>query len=919
MQNFSFVCLDFETTGLEASAEIIEIGMVKVVNGQIVERFEQLVQPHHSIPENITMLTGIDNQMVAGKPFWVDLEEAVLEFMGDHLLVAHNTSFEQGMLEAHTGRELPNLWVDTHDMAKIFLPTLTSYKLVSIASALSLGNHGFHRAINDAEVCAEMLLKMIDIACATNPFTLQKIYDVFASTPCGLTSVLEFIKTTATSQAIVGADYSTPLVSGAFTFGSEPKLSFAKVESFFKPDGLMDQVSDSFQYRPQQVGMLRAIANAFIEHKHGVIEAGTGTGKSFAYLVPSLLWAFENNCRVIVSTNTIALQEQLFKSDIPFLKQALDCDFPVALSKGRSNYLCLRRQELYKNQVEHMIWSEKIFFAAIIYWMGLTKDGDKESLNLNKIEHQFWTNMSSQAETCLGNKCPFSRRCYFMMNRKQCERSLLIITNHALLLQDIKLGGQVLPEYDHVIIDEAHNLEDETTKQFTDTLDLEFLRKNNKQVVRHNGIISRIIHKLNTDPHAGDVLGIIQATYQQLGDDVQVLDGMITEVINYVFSLKQLAGNNEKRITHKERDSNWWPDFTQLINQVGNLITTMERRLSKIINNLDLIESVEDLARELSFTQAWYTDAQRLVTDFLQGGDTNKVYWMEYTKTTWGTNVSLSAAPINIMPLLKEFLFDANQSVILTSATLAVGNDLAYAAEVYMLQENHYIAYITPSPFNYQSQSLIAIPTGEGDYSHMGEHAYNEMIIHSLEKIIPSVTGGVLVLFTSYAMLNKVYFSLKRNPALSEYNILAHGQDGSRTSIIQSLSSVEKTVVLGASSFWEGIDVKGAGLTTLVIAKLPFQPPTRPVASAKLEYIQSQGKNSFAHYSLPQAVLKFRQGCGRLIRTQSDWGVTIILDNRVLTKSYGKQFLTSLPKQPIVQGNIDQICQKITKWMGDKQ
>ena len=917
MQNFSFVCLDLETTGLEESAEIIEVGMVKVVDGEIVERFDQLVQPTRPIPEAITLLTGIDDDMVHDKPFWEDVEQAVIDFIGDHLLVAHNISFDRSMLENHLGYETQNLWLDTHDMAKIFLPDLTRDKLVGIASALHIHEEDFHRADTDALVCAKVLLKILEVAATVDPFTMQSIANVFSGTSNGLSHVLLRLATEATAQATIGRDYHRP-PQAENAHGPRPILTFAQSQQFFTPEGPLSQHSVNFHYRPQQLGMNKTIVEAFTEKKHGIIEAGTGTGKSFAYLVPSLLWAYENQCRVIVSTNTIALQEQLFHSDIPLLKDVLDYDFPVALSKGRSNYLCLRRHELYKNQLSNMLWSEKVFFAGLLYWLSLTTDGDKEALNLNKMEHQYWSNVSSQPETCMGNRCPYARRCYYMNNKKACENAQLIITNHALLLQDIKLGGQVLPAYDHVIIDEAHNLEDEATKQFTESLDLEFLRKTARSLIRSSSLLNRIVQKLNRLPGAGDIPGLIQNTMAQLEDDVHMLDGYITTAADYPFTVPALTHANERRVTEAERASDWWPEFEHNLTQIGQLITTINRRLVKIHNQLELVDGIEDLLRELVFTQSWFQGQEALVANFIQGDNPASVYWFNNLNSTWGNNLVISIAPIDAMPILKEFLFDANDSVILTSATLAVSKHLKYTAETYLLREDEYLSYITPSPFDYKTQSLIAIPTDNPDYSQINEAAYSEMVVHNLEKLITAVTGGMLVLFTSYAMLNKVYFALKRNPALSEYNILAHGQDGSRTSIIQSLSSNERTIVLGAASFWEGIDVKGTGLTTVVIVKLPFLPPTRAITSAKLEHLQRQGKNSFSHYSLPQAVLKFRQGCGRLIRTNTDWGALVVLDNRILTKSYGREFLASLPPQPIIRDSLDNICCRLHEWMSEK-
>ncbi len=916
MLKLSFVCLDTETTGLDDNAEIIEIGMVKVIDGQVADRFNQLIKPRNPIPDVITQLTSIDDDMVADQPQWAGIEQAVLDFIGDYTLVAHNVSFDRNMLENHLGRVLPNQWVDTHDMSKIFLPTLTSYKLISIASALGISGDGFHRALQDADITAQALLKLADQASQMDPFVLQRIIQVFDGEECGLTALLRAIQTEAVANAEIGKKYKTATM--APVYGKRPLLSFDEMDSFFEPGGLMANASESFQHRPQQLTMEQTIAEAFSCQTHGIIEAGTGTGKSFAYLLPALLWAYENQCRVLVSTNTIALQEQLFNKDIPFLKQCLDYDFPAALSKGRSNYICLRRFDQYLKQVSTVSWTEKLFAAQLINWLTFTEQGDKETLNFNKLEHQFWASVASQTETCLGGQCSRFRDCYYMNNRKQCENSMLIVTNHALLLQDIKLENQILPEFKHVIIDEAHNLEEEATRQFTDTVDLEFLRKTSQHLLRSSSVVSRIINKVqdlheNTDAH-----GELLLAQRQLKDDVATIEQQIKTTIDFVFTIHQLAHGNEYRITAKERKTDWWQQLASQLERIQGMVMTIHNRLSHIRNRIDMFEDLDLLAKELVFNQSWYAEQHKFIETFLGEKRKNDIYWLEYTRSTWGSNLCLSVAPIDVMPLLKERLFDANDSVILTSATLAISNNLHYTAQLYLLEEDEYLSYITPSPFHYQKQSCIAIPTDIADYSQVSEETYSTMLIQSLEKLIQSVTGGVLILFTSYAMLNKTYFALKHNPNLNDYNILAHGQDGNRTSILQSLNKSDNTVVLGASSFWEGVDVKGTGLTTLVITKLPFQPPTKPITSAKMEYIQAQGKNSFANYSLPQAVLKFRQGCGRLIRSTDDWGAIVILDKRLLSKSYGKEFINSLPKQPILRKPLDEVCDKLHSWMQQK-
>ncbi|MBP3624787.1 MAG: DEAD/DEAH box helicase, partial [Peptococcaceae bacterium] len=761
----SFVCVDTETTGLDDSAEIIEIGMVKVIDGIVADRYSQLIRPYRPIPEEITQLTGIDNDMVEHQPHWNDVEAAILDFIGDFTLVAHNVSFDRGMIENHIGRVLPNAWLDTHDVAKIFMPSLTSYKLISIAGALQIAESGFHRAVNDAEVTAQVLLTLTAKACEADPFTLQKIIAVFEGESCGLVTWLQAVQSYIVAHASVGKTYQ--IKEPEKVYGKKPLLTFAEASRFFEDGGLMAQASEDFQHRPQQIKMQKMISNAFMNENHGIIEAGTGTGKSFAYLLPALLWAYENQCRVLVSTNTIALQEQLYHKDIPFLKECLDFNFPVALSKGRSNYLCIRRFEQYQRQANTVMWSEKIFIAQLIYWLTLTEHGDKETLNLNKLENQFWASVASQSETCLGNQCSMARNCFYMNNRKACENSMLIITNHALLLQNIKLDNQILPSHEHIIVDEAHNLEDEATRQFTDTVDLEFLRKTANHLLRSNSIVNRIINKVREFHEESEAYGELLLAQRTLTDDIAVLESHIKSAIDYVFTVPMLAHNNEWRITAKERKANWWNDFYTQLSHVKEMTMTVFNRLSHIRNRIDVFEDLDLLAKELVFNQSFFGEQYKYIETFLEEKRKNDIYWISYTKSSWGTNLSLCVAPIDVMPLLKERLFENNKSVILTSATLAVADDLKYTAQLYLLDEEEYVSYITPSPFDYAKQSCIAIPTDIADYSQVSEETYSRMLIESLEQIIHSVTGGILILFTSYAMLNKTYFALKHNPNLS--------------------------------------------------------------------------------------------------------------------------------------------------------
>lgn len=921
LQDLSFIALDLETTGVDEQAEIIEIGLVKVCQGNIVEKYEKLIKPSKSIPEEITLLTGINNDMVLTKSTWPEIQSEVLEFIDDNLIVAHNASFDRGFLEKALGFELANFWIDTYDLAKIVAPTLPSYKLLYLTQVLNIKIKKNHRALFDAQACAQIFLSLVNSLSTLSPFLLEKILDIYLEEKEeGLPFLLNEIQKNNIANFSFDEKINTKTKKDGNVEEILKKFTFSQVENFFQPGGLFDLTNDNYQYRPQQINLLKKICQAFLEEKHAILEAGTGTGKSLAYLVPGLFWALENDCSIVISTNTIALQEQLFKKDIPFLEKCFNCSFPVALSKGRSNYLCLRRFELLKSQKQKLNWPEKTFMAQLYIWLENTEMGDKEELNLNSLENQMWSQIASSSETCLNNKCSYYGKCFYIKNRRMGEKSKIIITNHALLLQDIKHKNKILPNYEYVIVDEAHNLENEAIKQFTNIADLQQLKKLCSQFIKgkNSGIVNKlkdlIKKRLNFMENAQEIL----ASTEKIKEEVYSVEYSISKVLTYVYGQTNLVNLGEQRITSQERMANWWQDFIKIIKYLLNCLNSLNSKLSSLIYKLDILEGFEEINKEILFFQTKISEIKEIINIFINDENKELVYWLEISNSFKFKNLTLSIAPINVGGLLKEDLFDTKKSVILTSATLAVNNNLNYAAQTFLLKEQEYCTLISESPFHYQEQSIICIPSDLPDPTKVSEENYTQSIIESIKNIIPAVIGGILILFTSYYMLNKVYYGLKKDFDLINYEILAHGKDGSRINLIETLKNKPNSIVLGTNSFWEGIDIKGVGLTTVIIVKLPFLPPSRPITAAKMELIESNGKNSFYNYSLPQAILKFRQGCGRLIRSSKDWGAIVILDNRIVSKKYGNQFLSSIPAQPIIRGSTVKISRILADWMNNK-
>jgi len=912
LQDLTFVAIDFETTGFNPQAEIIEIGMVKVVNNIIEDKYEKLIRPVNKIPEEITLLTGISNEMVSNKPSWSEIEQEILNYIDGFVLIAHNVNFDKGFLNRTLGFNITNLWIDTWDLAKITLPLLPSYQLSYLVNILNIEKRLFHKAINDAEMTAAIFSILTKELSKLSPFVLNNIINLFAAETNGLGLILKSVYKNNISGFWMDNKKSR---EDEIQEGSNIDYSFDDAEKFFTQDGILSLNFNNYEFRPQQHNMFKIIRDALKKNYHAIIEAATGTGKSLAYLIPALLWSHEKKYRVIISTNTITLQEQLFKDDIPFIENCLGCKFIVSIVKGRNNYLCLRRFYMLVKDTNVLNWQEKVFLAQIYNWLDYTETGDKEEINLNNYENELWLQISSQIETCVGGKCSFSKKCYYLKNRREAEKSNLIITNHSLLLKDIIRDNKILPQYDYLIIDEAHNLEDEAFKQFSNEVNFRYLKKILNQLTKgkNTNLLYQVFncsseHLSKKDKANKDML------ISAIKNEASVLNTMLDDCIRLVQNQKKsLLG--ELRITENERYTDWWSNLNIFLESIANYLISLIQKVNTLVYQMETVENFEETIKELRFQITLLNENKEIIQKFIIGKEEEQVYWLQTNKD----NLILIITPFNIANILGEKLFRLKKSVILTSATLAVNNNFNHIIDMFGIDKLRTLTEIFDSPFNYQTQSMICIPTNLPEPSNITDNEYINYVADSLLTLIPAVNGGILILFTSYQMLNSVYNYLKKEEGLLNKEILAHGTGRTRKTLIETLKKrPNKTVILGTNSFWEGIDIQGLGLTAVVIVKLPFAPPSRPIIAAKLELFEKNNQNSFYTYSLPSAILRFRQGYGRLIRSGKDWGTLIILDKRILTKKYGANFIKSLPQQPIITENINIIAKRLSEWMDNK-
>ena len=689
----------------------------------------------------------------------------------------------------------------------------------------------------------------------------------------------------------------------------------------FAPEGVLSRALGSdFESRPEQVRMAEAVLRAMEGRSHLLVEAGTGVGKSFAYLVPAIVRATRFNETVVVATNTISLQEQLVQKDIPLLTRALGLDeegkgegasrpLKAVLVKGRGNYVSIRRLKLASQRQDRLLGdpAARRSLHVIEEWAYATRDGTLATLPA--LERAgVWDKVQSDSGNCMGRKCPHFGECFYQNARKELDGANLLVCNHALYFSDLALRAQdvgFLPEYQHVILDEAHNAEDVASEHFGVSLSE-----------------GRVAHLLSTLYQGRSGKGYL-AQLGLMAGDVGPVEGAI-RLVDQAGSATRAFFDDLLKLC--ERGGDW--ARRELAGRrlrepgaVANVLTPAMRELSLRLKALKELAKVEADKFELnSFAQRAEMiagDAETLVAQTLPG----YVYWVDVggvedgrALDARGPRVTMACAHIEVGPLLKERLFAGKTSVVLTSATLATRRaeegesgespQDAFAHAMGRLGCAGADTLQLGSPFNYSRQVEFIVDRGVDNPQRgapRGGYAVQlaERILHHVQ----ATRGGAFVLFTSFATLNAVASQLAGPLAELGMPLLAQGRDGPRGLILERFRENDRSVLLGAASFWQGVDVRGRGLRNVIITKLPFEPPDRPLTEARGERIEARGGDAFAEDSLPRAVIRFKQGFGRLIRSASDHGRVVVLDGRIVASRYGRAFLRALPEgvQPRIE------------------
>ena len=688
-------------------------------------------------------------------------------------------------------------------------------------------------------------------------------------------------------------------------------LEEVNIKNYFANDGILAKEIKGFEYRKEQEEMAHYIQDAINEDRKIIIEAGTGTGKTLAYLIPAIKWAVVNKKKVIIATNTINLQEQLLLKDIPLAKSIIKEEFSYVLVKGRSNYLCKRFfNELSIGRsidIETFSMEAREQIEYILKWGNKTKSGDKAELPF-EVYPDVWELVQSTTELCLGKKCPYRKECFYMKTRMEKMEADILISNHHVFFADLNVRAEtdfdseylILPRYDMVIFDEAHNIESvarsyfsvEVSKiSFTRLLNRIYQKKNKRKkeksaLIRVEDTIDekdledgqQYIYLLNT---LKEEISILQNIGDEYFDEIRKIYETNTEA-----PIRKSLNNFEmtkSRFLETLRDKkdifqSKLADFLTLMMSFNNVIDEEKEKNPEVIN----------FNNHLKMFKA-YIDSFKFINSF---EDDNYIYWLDINSKR--TNVLLTATPLNIAEKLSTVLFDNLDRLVFASATIVANGNFDYFKKSLGLDEEDCIECIIKSPFNYDEQMSVYIPTDIQDSENI--NAFVTDASKFILDILLKTNGKAFILFTSYTMLNQIYYSVSKKLINKGFEVFLHG-DKPRSQLIKEFKEAENPILFGTTSFWEGVDVQGENLSNVIITKLPFLVPTDPVVSAISKKIEEDGGNSFTDFQLPEAIIKFKQGVGRLIRKKTDSGNIFILDSRILKKRYGSLFINALPSQ----------------------
>ena len=896
----SIVVLDLETTGINSNSDqIIEIGAVKLNTDNLeYSEYSQLINPGVHISEFITELTGISQMDIEDKPVLDEISDTFKKFITDengnqHLIVAHNAPFDIGFLKKN-GFNIGTYVIDTYDLA-FFILDKGEYNLEALVNFFNIDMKIFHRAKDDAKstlfVLIELIKRQINLGDQINSIISKIEYindEKIEFAPKKVAQIL------ANEENLPSNKYKDIVLDGNTEIVKIELKEINSPNEFFSKK-VMGAMYKNFEIRNNQVEMSKVVSDNLSKDKILLVEAAPGTGKTLAYLVPVVLRLLSNDEKIVIATNTIALQDQIIEKDWPIIDNYLNSigknkKINIAIFKGRKNYVCKNLINNYKplNRRETRVLSK------VLKWSQYTNTGDINEIDL-KNDRYIFESLSSSSDTCI-NSC---KKCFYDKARIKAENSNVILINHSLAFATSQTEKNLLKDIDQIIIDEAHELQSVATNSFTLTVRCDVLKN----------LLINIFEKFNLDNLGEDFK--LSDEYLKKWEDLKIIS---SNYLNEISELEKLIiSNSEKRgsfanklnldgglVSKSDKFINLAPQTILLIDLVKDIIEQINLSLStktkKYNNYLNLINNISNLENIL---KKFY--------EILFGDDTNFVSWaQQYNQVS----VELNSAPISVRHEIANTIFKDQKSIILTGATLSSfgsAKDFCYEIGLDQLDQS----FTIDSEFDYDRNVLLCVPE---DISDPNDSMYLDTLSSSILEISKSTQEKILILFTSYSSLNKVRKDLKEKFTSLGKDLICQGVDGSANRVIKKFKG-KNTILFGTGPLWQGVDFNDdLGIKILYITKLPFAVPTDPLFAARA----SRYSDSFHEFVLPDAIRRFKQGIGRLLRSNKDYGAIVVSDSRIINKNYGEEFLNAIPGYSYIQSDSGSIAKNISEWLASR-
>ncbi|MGG3450008.1 ATP-dependent DNA helicase DinG [Domibacillus aminovorans] len=933
INDLRFVVADFETTGhsYASGGRIMQAAFVAIEKGIITEQYDTYLNPNAPIPPFIQELTGIDEETVKDAPPFSAKASLFNEWMDASVFVAHNVTFDLTFLNSEFAAagypSFEGLVIDTVELSKIVLPTSDSYKLGDLSEQFQL-NHGQpHRADSDAYATAQLFLQLMERLEQLPLVTIEQL----AKLAVGLKSDIHVLLTRIAVQKkkrIETLPAEWTVYRGLALRKKERPVKRKADKSISFPEEVEARWAllagvPGMERRPGQMEMMKAVQKSLESSVHTVIEAGTGTGKSLAYLLPSVYKSRQSGKPVIISTYTVLLQHQLLERELKKMQTMLPFDVKAAVLKGKRHYLDLSRfvRALRERETNY---DRTIAKMQILVWLLETMTGDGDELNLSSGGLLLWGEVCQADDYMNKAKQAWRAHDFFGYAKEVATNADIIVTNHSFLIADMKAERPLLPNNGHVIVDEAHQFEKAARERLGKELSLSQLKfllgkmgtPDEKRLLYQ---IMRIEKKHLSVPSSVELTKRMSSVLVEAEEWFALIGAFFGQKTKWMAqSKRQLAIDEEKRQTAEWQQIEWgaeriYKDLSLFTEELSKKIAPIEQIRGQMPARDELF--VDDTATLIERCRQW----NECLFELVFRPDDREVVWMEGDVRSLLNTLTMRTQPVHAGVLISNYLLE-RKHVVFTSATLTVEDSFQFFAHEIGLSAFSYDEYVFKSPFNYADHCRIVIPNDVPEVKDVDSLAYAAAVANYIIAAAEAAGGRMLVLFTSFDILKKTYDYIRETELLADYAIIAQSiTNGSVTRLTKNFRQYDKSILLGTGAFWEGIDIPGEDLSVLFIVRLPFAPPDDPFVAAKSKQLKEEGKNPFSAYSLPQAVIRFRQGFGRLIRTQSDRGIAVVFDRRIVSSRYGKSFLQSIPGVAAVEEDIAGTMELIEKWLPNEK